>query len=361
MAKMRIDPWGSVEIKDYEKVFQEFGLKPFPEEYKKKLNHPAFRRKIVIAHRDFEKVFDRIVNNKSFINMTGIATSGYLHMGHKAIIDLFIFFKKCGAKNFFGICDIDAYTSREKIPDLKIAKEFAVSNLADALALGLTKNDVYIQSKKEQRYYEFTFELSKKITGATFQAIYGTLDLGKVSANLLQYTDILHGQLKEYCGKMPSITAIAIEQDPHIRAVRDVAKRLPYDLELPSSIYIVHQPGLKEGMKMSSSEPNTAIFLKDSPELVKRKIINAFTGGKDSIEEQKRSGGNPDVCKVYNIFKFHHPDDKKVEEIYRNCKSGKLICGDCKAICIKFIQGFLKEHQRKYKKFEPIARKMVFG
>jgi len=361
MVKITIDPWGAIEIKDYGKVFKEFGLKPFPDKYKKRLNHLAFRRNIVIAHRDFEKIYDRIVNKKPFINMTGIATSGYLHMGHKAVIDLFIFFKNCGAKNFFGICDIDAYTSRKKIPDLKTAKEFAVSNLADAFALGLTKKDVYIQSKKEQRYYEFTFELSKKITGATFQAIYGTLDLGKISANLLQYADILHGQLKEYCGKMPSITAIAIEQDPHIRAVRDVAKRLPYDFELPSSIYIIHQPGLKEGMKMSSSEPDTAIFLNDEPEVAKRKILNSFTGGKDTVEEQKRTGGNPDICKVYNIFRFHYPDDKKIEEVYKSCKSGKLLCGNCKQICIKFVEKFLKEHQRKYKKFEPIARKMVFG
>ncbi|MFH1473329.1 MAG: tryptophan--tRNA ligase [Candidatus Aenigmatarchaeota archaeon] len=361
MKNERIDPWGSIEIKDYSNVFKEFGLKPFPEEYRKNLNHLAFRRKIVIAHRDFEKVYNRIMNKKPFINMTGIASSGYLHMGHKAVIDLFIFFKNCGAKNLFGICDIDAYTSRKKIPDLKTAKEFAVSNLADVLALGLTKNDVYIQSKKEQRYYEFTFELSKKITGATFQAIYGTLDLGKVSANLLQYADILHGQLKEYCGKMPSITAIAIEQDPHIRAVRDVAKRLPYDMELPSSIYITHQPGLKEGMKMSSSVPDTAIFLRDKPEVAKKKILNSFTGGKDTVEEQKKTGGNPDICKVYNIFKFHHPDDKQVEDIYKNCKSGSLMCGNCKKICIKFVEEFLKEHQKKYKKFEPVARKMVFG
>lgn len=359
----KIDPWGAVEIKDYEKIFSEFGLKRFPEEYKRRLNHLVFRRNIVYAHRDFEKVFERIINKKLFINMTGIATSGYLHFGHKLVIDIFSFFKKCGARNFFGICDIDAYVSRpdNKVPGLKKAKEYAVSNLADALALGLGKKDVYVQSRKEQRYYEFAFELSKKITSSTFQAIYGHLDLGKVSANLLQYADILHPQLREFCGKMPSITAIAIEQDPHIRAVRDLAKRLPYALELPSSIYIIHQPGLKKGMKMSSSISESAIFLADSPETAEKKIKNAFTGGRDTEEEQRRLGGNPDICSVHILLKFHYPDDKKVEELYQDCRAGKILCGECKQFCIKFISDILKKHQKKVKKSEPLARKMIFG
>lgn len=359
----RIDPWGAVEIKDYEKVFSEFGLKRFPEEYKKSLDHLVFRRNIVYAHRGFEKVYERIANKKPFINMTGIATSGYMHFGHKLIIDIFNFFKECGAKNFFGVCDIDAYVSRpdSKIPALIEAKKYAVSNLADALALGLGRKDVYVQSRKEQRYYEFSFELSKKITSATFQAIYGHLDLGKVSANLLQYADILHPQLKEFCGKMPSVTAIAIEQDPHMRAVRDLAKKLSYSLELPSSIYITHQPGLKKGMKMSSSVAESAIFLMDSLEAVENKIKNAFTGGRDTVDEQRRLGGNPEICSVHTLLKFHYPDDKKLEELYHDCKTGKILCGECKQFCIKFVSDFLRKHQKKVKRVEPLAKKMVFG
>lgn len=360
MAKTIIDPWGAGEIKDYRKVFKEFGLEKFPENYKKKLNHLVFRRNIVIAHRDFKKVFDRIVNKKPFINMTGIATSGYFHLGHKVIVDVFKFFKDSGARNYFGISDIDAYVSRPKITSLEQAKKYAIDNLAHVLSLGLSKKDVFIQSRKEQRYYEFTFELSKKITSSTFQAIYGHLDLGKVSANLLQYADILHPQLKKYEGRMPSITAIAIEQDPHIRAVRDLAKRLPYNLELPSSIYIVHHPGLREGVKMSSSKPETAIFLNDKLEAVEKKIKNALTGGRDTEAEQKKLGGNPDICKIYALYKFHYPDDKKIKEIYKRCKAGELMCGDDKKFCIKFIKEFLKKHQKKYKKNKKIAEKMIF-
>lgn len=356
-----IDPWGASLITDYEHVFKEFGLERFPQKYRKQLHHRLFERGIVIAHRDFGKVLERIEKKLPFIQMTGIATSGSIHLGHKLDIDLFLFFKSLGARNYFAICDIDAYVSRPKIRSMKEAKEYAVDNLAHILALGLEKKDVYVQSRKEQRYYEFTFELSKKITEKMFRATYGHLDLGKVSANLLQYADILHPQLPEYEGKMPTLTGIALEQDPHAKITRDIARRLSYPIELPSFIYFVHQSGLRKGKKMSASEPETAIFLDDSPKTVKNKISSAFTGGRDTLEEQKEKGGNADVCKVYELFKFHHPNSKFVGDIYAKCKKGEIMCGECKKECIAFLGGFLEEHQKKHRKFLPAAKKMVFG
>ncbi|MFC1769053.1 tryptophan--tRNA ligase [Nanoarchaeota archaeon] len=344
-----IDPWSSAQIEDYEHIFKEFGLEKIPDEWRKKLDHHLFRRGLVVAHRDFGKVFQRIVGKKSFINMTGIATSGRLHLGHKVDIDLFLFFKKKGGKNYFAVSDIDAYVSRPKIEQLSDAKKMAKDNVAHLLALGLDKKDLYHQSKKKPRYYEFSFEISKKITENMYRAIYGHTDLGKISAVLLQIADILHPQLKEYEGVMPSVTGIGLEQDPHAKITRDVAKRLPYKIEAPSFIYFKHQSGLKEGKKMSSSEPDTAIFLDDKPEDIKRKISRSFTGGKDTVDEQKKHGGNPEICKIFELYKFHHPDDDFVKKVHTQCLKGKLMCGEDKQQCIEFLTKMLKDHQKKLK------------
>lgn len=354
---MIIDPWGSLEITNYEKLFKQFGLERFSTKFN--LKHRFFERNIVIAHRDFQKVLTRIKRKKPFINMTGIASSGPLHLGHKTIIDFFILFKKLGAKNYFAVANIDSYVSRPQVRSLKNSNLWAIENLAHALALGLDKKDVYIQTKKEQRYYSFAFELSKKITQNMFKAIYGHLDLGKVSANLLQFADIIHPQLKEYEGKMPSITVIGLEQDPHGKLTRDLARRLQYPLELPSFIYVKCQSGLQKGRKMSASEPDTAILLSDKPNEVKRKISKAFTGGRDTIEEQKKLGGNPDICKIYEIFKYHHEDSKFVEKIYTKCKKGTLLCKECKQLCENFLNKFLKSHQKKLQKTQKIAEKLI--
>ncbi|HIQ49874.1 MAG TPA: tryptophan--tRNA ligase, partial [Nanoarchaeota archaeon] len=139
--QMLLDPWGDVEIKNYKKLFSEFGLKQFPENWKKELNHYLFERGVVIAHRDFDKIMERIREKKEFIVITGIASSGKLHLGHKMIIDLVKHFKKFKAKIFFCIADIDAYTTREKIKTMEEAKKFALENIANVLALGLKKRD----------------------------------------------------------------------------------------------------------------------------------------------------------------------------------------------------------------------------
>lgn len=354
----KLNPWSPETIKNYEKAFKEFGVQKLTENLK--LDHHLFKRNIIIAHRDFDKIIKRIKENKPFIQMTGIASSGKLHLGHKIDIDLFLFFKKFKAKNYFCISDIDGYVSRDNVKSLKKAKEYAIENLSHILALGLTKKDIYLQSKKEPRYYEFVFELSKKITKNMFEAVYGHLNLGKVSANLLQYADILHPQLKEYEGKMPSLTSIGLEQDSHAKIVRDLSRKLGYNLEVPSFLYFKHQTGLLKNKKMSASEPDTAIFLDDSEEEIKRKINKSLTGGKDTLKEQKEKGGNISVCKVYEILMFHDPSNATIKNLLNKCKEG-YSCKDCKEICIKFLTKMLKKHQQKLKRTKKLAEKIVFS
>jgi len=132
-------------------------------------------------------------------------------------------------------------------------------------------------------------------------------------------------------------------------------------MEVPSFIYFKHQSGLKQGSKMSASCPDTAIFLSDSEAEVKRKIGNCFTGGRNTAEEQRRLGGKPEICKKYEIDLFHLESDAKLRDIFEKCKSGKRLCGECKQLTTAYLVRFLKSHQKKAKKAEARARKLVFG
>lgn len=362
MSKKIIDPWGSKEIKIDEKLIREFGLKKFKKS-EIPCNHHFFTRKIITVHRDFNIIKECIDNKKSFIQITGIASSGPLHMGHKVDIDAYLLFRSLGAKSFFVVSDIDAYVSRpdSKIPSLEVAKENAVNLVAHLLAFGIPKEEIYVQGRKEARYYEFAFEISKKITENAFKSIYGHMNLGKISSNLLQYSDILHLQLKEYFGPMPTITGIGVEQDPHARVCRDLARRLPYKLKLPSFFYFLHQSGLQKGNKMSASVPDTAIFLDDSPNQIKRKINKAFSGGRDSVELHRKLGGEPEKDKAYEILFYHHPDNDFVKEVYEKYKKGEMLTGELKKICIDFLTDFLSKHQEKVEKNKSIAKEIVFG
>ena len=71
-------------------------------------------------------------------------------------------------------------------------------------------------------------------------------------------------------------------------------------------------PGLRRfGSKMSSSDPNSAIFLTDTMNEIKNKI-NKFgmSGGGATLEEHRKNGANLLVDIPYNYLKFFLDDDK---------------------------------------------------
>ncbi len=123
-----------------------------------------------------------------------------------------------------------------------------------------------------------------------------------------------------------------------------------YGFLQPSSTYHRFITGLT-GDKMSSSKPESAIFLTDTPQEAKKKIMNAKTGGAVTLEEQKKSGGKPDECMIYELFLYHLiEDDGELKSIYESCKKGQLMCGICKKHAAELMEKFLVDLQEKRKK-----------
>lgn len=129
-----------------------------------------------------------------------------------------------------------------------------------------------------------------------------------------------------------------------------------YGFIQPSSTYHRLMTGL-DGEKMSSSRPESAIFLSDDEETVKKKVFSAKTGGRVSLEEQKRYGGEPERCMVYELLLYHLiEEDKEIKDIYDDCKNGTLKCGDCKKLVVELLNNILKEIRRNRGTKDEIAK-----
>jgi tryptophanyl-tRNA synthetase len=129
----------------------------------------------------------------------------------------------------------------------------------------------------------------------------------------------------------------------------------------PAQIHSKFFPGLT-GMhgKMSSSEPSSSIFLTDSPEEVKRKVVKyAFSGGRDTVEEHRKKGGNPDIDVPYQWLTFFEEDDKKLRSVRDDYVHGKLLTGEIKQILIDKMNSFLFEHQKKREKSKDKIEKFM--
>jgi len=361
---MKVTPWEVTGKIDYDKLLREFGLRPFgklPKQFEKQL---LFRRGLVFAQRDFDKIAQAVEQKKKFVMMTGLMPSGKFHFGHKMVADQIIFYQDLGAKVYIAVADVEAYNTRNT--NLKELRETAVAEyLTNYIALGLDvkKCDFYFQSsrsrdgKKASAYYSLAAMLARHATFNEFNAIYGDISPAKIVSALLQVSDILHPQLPEFEGPLPVVVPVGSDQDPHLRLARDLSQRIKaFEFVQVSSTYHKFCPGLGGG-KMSSSDPLSYIALTDSPEEASQKIKKyAFSGGQATLEEHRKKGGNPDVDVAFQMLKYGlEEDDKKLAKIEADYRAGKLLTGELKQIAIEKISAFLSAHQKKREK----ARKTV--
>ena len=112
----------------------------------------------------------------------------------------------------------------------------------------------------------------------------------------------------------------------------------------PSSTYHQFAVGMTGG-KMSSSMPETTIFLNDSMKTIEKKIKSSFSGGQPTVEEHRKIGGNPDIDVAYQYLRyFFEENDNELEKIREEYVSGKLLTGEIKSICVEKAESWMKEH-----------------
>lgn len=361
-----IDPWSSSTI-DYEKLREQFGIKPFADLLDDIEDpHPLMSRGVIFGQRDYGRIVKAMRENNSFAVVTGMMPSGKMHIGHKMVVDQLIWYQKKGAEIYIPIADMESYSARGV--DFETSRKLAIEEyITNYIALGLDFEDkdfhIYLQSEND-KVKDLGYKLAKKVNLSELKAIYGfsnSTNLAHTYVPLIQVADILHPQLEEFGGPKPTVVPVGADQDPHIRLTRDMAERFKstYQFISPSSTYHRFITGLT-GDKMSSSKPKTAIFLSDSPEVALKKLKTAKTGGKETLEEQKETGGVPEECVVYEMLLYHLiPDDEKLKEIYRNCKEGNIMCGECKQNAALLVEKFFQKLSLEREKATDLAESIL--
>jgi len=360
----RLDPWGSELLEDYEHLFTEFGMQRMDEALLGRIRNPGrlFRRGIIFGHRDFDKWLDEWEKKKPVAVMSGIKPTGDFHLGSKLTAEELVFFQKeFGAKVFYSIADLEAWADNG-IP-LEQSHAIAVSNVADLLALGLDEKNAYIyKQSQEKRVMGLAYIFARKTTNATLEALYGERNIGLYFSVLTQAGDILLPQLPEFGGPKMVLVPVGADQDPHIRFARDIAQKFnpEYGFIEPAAIFHKFFRSLSGKSKMSKREPMDILTLADPPELVEKKIGSCFTGGRATVEEQRRLGAEWWKCVNYELAMFHFEEGEG--ELARRrevCEKGELMCGECKAEVIALAQRMMREHQEKKRRMIPKAEKLL--
>eukprot|EP00731_Ephydatia_muelleri_P028105 Em0019g978a len=75
----------------------------------------------------------------------------------------------------------------------------------------------------------------------------------------------------------------------------------------------------------------------------------AFSGGRDTIEEHRKLGGNTQVDVSYQYLTFFLDDDERLATIKKNYESGSMLTGELKKELVSVLQKLVGEHQERRK------------
>lgn len=356
-----ITPWevqGDLEEKNYAKLIEKFGTQAISIELIKKLQkltgevHPLVKSQYFFSHRDLDWLLNKYEQGEPFYLYTGRGPSGSVHIGH---ILPWLFTKylqdKFGSKLLFQITDDEKFLYNTGATKETISK-YTKENILDIIAIGfnpkLTK--IIIDTKHISYLYPIALEIAKKITFSTAKAVFGftsATNIGMIGFPPIQAVPCFLPSIIEN-KPTPVLIPAAIDQDPYWRITRDIAEKLGF--YKPTQIHSKFLPSLSRLSKMSSSKPETAILTTDEPEIVEKKVLSSFTGGQPTIALQKKLGANADICPVYWYLKYFFDTEKQSYERYIKCKSGNLLCGECKGKLANDTRSFVIEFKNRREK-----------
>jgi len=214
-----------------------------------------------------------------------------------------------------------------------------------------TKHSFFSDLRYVGTMYPNIVKIEKCVTANQARGIFGFTDsdnIGKISFPAIQAAPSFSNSFPHIFGTrtdVPCLIPCAIDQDPYFRMTRDVAPRLGY--LKPALIHSKFFPALQgHQTKMSASDPNSAIFLTDTPQQISHKINKyAFSGGQDTAELQRKLGANLDVDVSYQYLTFFLSDETKLAEIKHKYANGEMLTGALKKILIDLLTELVNRHQ----------------
>jgi tryptophanyl-tRNA synthetase len=364
----RVTPWEVEGEIDYNKLITQFGTQPITSEMIERIKqvtgevHPMLKLQYFFSHRDLDWILNKHEEGESFYLYTGRGPSGMVHLGHMMP---WLFTKyiqeKFNSKLLFQLTDDEKFLQTQDRSREEIGY-YTYENILDIIAVGFDpdKTKIIIDTRHIMHLYPIANEIAKRITFSTAKAVFGfsnSTNIGMIGFPPIQAAPCFLPSIIEE-KPTPVLIPAAIDQDPYWRVTRDVAERMGY--YKPAQIHSKFLPALGTVGKMSSSKPETALFTIDDPEVIDKKVSAAFTGGQATVALQRQLGGNALGCPVYWYLRYLFDTERQSDERLLKCKSGNLLCGECKSDLSKESQNFLVEFKKRREKAKDVIAKFMF-
>ena len=309
---------------------------------------------------------DKKTNNPKII-LTGDRPTGRLHLGHyvgslKRRVEL----QNSGEFNkiFIMIADAQALTDNADNPEK--VRQNIIEVALDYLSCGLdpSKTNIFIQSQIPQ-LTELTFYYMNLVTVSRLQrnpTVKSEIQLRNFEASIpVGFFTYPISQTADITAFKATTVPVGEDQEPMLEQAREIVRKfnsiygetlVEPDILLPDNKACLRLPGIDGKAKMSKSLGN-CIYLSDTPEEVKRKVMSMYTDPDHiRVEDPGKIEGNCvftylDAFSSEEDFKEFLPDYNNLDELKDHYRRGGL--GDVKVK--KFLNNVLQ------KQLEPIRNK----
>lgn len=371
------------------KLVQEFGVNLIDNEliirFEKLIGqkaHVFLKRGIFCGHRDFNNILDLIEKKKPFYIYTGRGPSSQsLHLGHLIVLEFTKYLQDVlNVPVIIQMTDDEKYLKNDKT--LEEIKEYTNENIKDLIAIGFNPNKTFIFQNTEyiSNLYPTILKLQKNCNISEVKSSFGISlsdKMGTICFPLNQAAPAISSSFPGILeNKMQCLIPCALDQDVYFRITRDICQRI--NESKPCLILSTFLPDLRgpkkyETIKLSDNKNSTkslaelskmsstnnvdtnpaVIFLNYSNKQIEN-IINkhAFSGGKETIEEHRKYGGDINMDMTIRYLQFFYKDDERLEEIKNEYKSGELLSGEIKQILIKTLQEKIENFQNNRSKID---------
>jgi tryptophanyl-tRNA synthetase len=305
------------------------------------------RRKVYYSHRDLDLVLKDYREGRGFFLYTGRGPSGPMHIGHMIPFHFTQWLQeKFKANVYIQLTDDEKFLEEKRKLSLNDTRKWSYENSLDIIAVGFDPDRTFIFQDTEyiRNMYPAVLKVARKVNFSTAKAVFGfslSTNIGLVMFPAIQI-------VPTFFERRRCLIPAAIDQDPYWRVQRDIAESLGY--KKAAAIHSKFIPPLTgfQG-KMSSSVPESAIYLSDPPDVVRTKVMKyAFSGGQPTAELHRKLGGNPDIDVPFQwLYMFLEKDDSEVERIREEYKSGRMLTGELKEILIRKVNEYLEIHRER--------------
>ena len=349
IPSFEITPWlVRGERVDYRKLLSHFNLKPITPDVRNMMRE-AFgdlnylvRRGLFFAHREMRQaLLDLKYRRRRVYIFTGRGASGPMHIGHLVPLLLAKWMqRKRSLPLIFQISDDEKFALRTKLT-LEQVRVFARDNALDFLALGFDEERTKIvwDTMVASWLYPLALKVARHIKIADLKTVVKIDDSWNVGIAFYIAVQALPAVMYELEVTYPvrAVVPMAVDQDPILRVAQMFAERLR--LTKPALIHSRFILGLNGEPKMGTSNPKSAIFLTDSPDEVREKILSSVCGP-------------PEVCPSVQYLKVFEEDDHEFYSVWEQCLKDRIQgCEVAKKKLLDILVPFIEEHQVRRKEF----------